>query len=68
MNRSQHNEIMALAASSEKSRLSADRDMADVARFSSDFERIFGSGDEVQVKPLNTSQAMFDAGFKQSDF
>jgi len=35
-------------------------------RFEQAFYDVF-CGDEV-VKPANTSQAMFDAGFKQSDF
>lgn len=68
MNRAQHDEIMRLAAVSEQSRLSADRDMADVARFNNDFERIFGSGDEQQVKPVNVHKELFASGHTIHDF
>lgn len=41
--------------------------IVDFARFDQSFNDIF-AGDEVQAKQVNTNKAMFDAGFKQSDF
>lgn len=72
MNRSQHNEIMRMVAATELMRAIPEASPVEfeyaLDKLDRNFERIFGVGDEVQVNPVNTNQAMFDAGFKQSDF
>lgn len=65
------NDFIKMANAMQKEReiqaeLNRQAPLVDPDRFEQSFYDVF-CGDEV-VKPVNTSQAMFDAGFKQSDF